>query len=120
MSDVPDLAALRALAGEATPGPWEVWRTQSWTVGSATDPSLTGIECYGERPDEDAAFIAAANPAVVLALLDRLEAAEEESDEAIVFIQSVADLNSHTEPPYRMAEKWLAAHNTRKAAGESP
>ena len=63
ISPTPDLAELRRLAEAATPGPWEA------------DGLEVCQHCYGgsARPierDEDAAFIAAANPSVVLALLD--------------------------------------------------
>ena len=85
-----DLIALRALAEKATLGPWEAFEdsdehlagcppTMEWLV-TATDP---GEELYEEIINwgnrgrrEDAEFIAAANPSVVLALLDRLERAE--------------------------------------------
>ena len=88
---VPDsqLDALEKLAGEETPGPWGVEETpivagyygginaaDGSTIVRATDfvcfecGEFTG-ECGIERK-EDAAFIAAANPAVVLALIHEL------------------------------------------------
>lgn len=87
-----DVAKLRSLAEGATPGPWEAVEdsnehlagcppTMEWLV-SATDP---GEDFYEEIIDwgnrgrgEDAQYIAAANPATILALLDRLEQAEAE------------------------------------------
>ncbi len=81
MSD--NLTALRALAENATPGPWEADDNQPFSR------DLQGIFAPGERryvlkvefdeqPENpaDAEFIAAANPATVLDLLDRLERAE--------------------------------------------
>ena len=71
--ETPDLAELRRLAENATPGPWE-WDDDHARPGLRHGRSFGGVlfRCgalYG--PDAaDAAFIAAANPAVVLALLD--------------------------------------------------
>ena len=62
---------LRALAEAATPGPWVAWIIPGCSVvRTAQEPYVT---C---STDADLAFIAAANPTAVLALLDRLEAAE--------------------------------------------
>ena len=68
-----DLVELRRLAENATPGPWE-WDDNHARPGLRHGRSFGGVlfRCgalYG--PDAaDAAFIAAANPAAVLALLD--------------------------------------------------
>lgn len=83
ISPTPDLAELRRLAEAATPGPWEadgLEVCQHWSLPepwrAVVNAEITcGPYCYGgsARPierDEDAAFIAAANPSVVLALLD--------------------------------------------------
>ena len=72
----PDLAELRRLAEAATPGPW---RTE-YLMGAGND-LLTAIVAGRATPDDlrvigstlaerDGKFIAAANPSVVLALLD--------------------------------------------------
>ena len=89
-----DINELRRLAQAATPGPW--WVNQ--------DSLNHGFECgvleinakdwhalagawgvTGAKPSEEgaanAAFIAAANPAAINELLDRLEAAEKERDD---------------------------------------
>lgn len=80
-----DLDKLRELAEAATPGPWEADHrevSQHWT---RPEPRQTVAShevdcmayCYGgtgrgiERP-EDAEFIAAANPAAVTDLIDRI------------------------------------------------
>lgn len=88
---------LRALALAATPGPWEYS-----TAGlGATDGSFILTEHFVRRPGDDvaiaaeiinpddcktsednAAYIAAANPATVLALLDEVEAAHASRREA--------------------------------------
>lgn len=77
-----DINELRRLAQAATPGPWHATKsveTNSWAVWSDTTrlmelrPTKT-VDMY--RVSNTAAFIAAANPAAITELLDRLEAAE--------------------------------------------
>ena len=80
-----DTKALRRLAQAATPGPW---------INHGRQPNVPGLphsavaaktllarvysEAYGDVEQEtaNASFIAAANPAAISELLDRLEAAE--------------------------------------------
>jgi hypothetical protein len=78
-----DTARLRALAEAATPGPWEVPESIHGDpyINEVGKGTLIGgnIALANTRDDygrSNAAYIAAANPAVVLALLDRLERAE--------------------------------------------
>ena len=83
--ETPDIAELRRLAEAATPGPWE-WDDNHARPGLRHGRSFGGVlfRCgalYG--PDAaDAAFIAAANPAAVLALLDHLAHMREARDNA--------------------------------------
>lgn len=75
-----DVAGLRAAAEAATPGPWchdglDGW-VATWDDGT---PVVEGIEMWAET---DAAFIAAADPTTVLALLDRLANYEQAIDRA--------------------------------------
>lgn len=78
------IAELRRLAEAATPGPWELIPR---AAANRDDPEPFVVfewheSQYGRYPendstllgDEDAAYIAAANPATMLALLDALEA----------------------------------------------
>lgn len=72
-----DVAALRALAEAATPGPWTTEDSRN-AAGLARVWQLRGVgiaECRVRGADNhhDAAFIAAANPTAVLALLDEIE-----------------------------------------------
>ena len=79
--ETPDVAELRRLAEAATPGPWEAFgavdgrRGERW-LGVTTDMRATESARAGDVfaaqdcTRQDALFIAAANPAVVLALLD--------------------------------------------------
>ena len=75
---------LRRLAQAATPGPWV---SQGRYIGTPRHMSYIGEvrdQCGNwsdtEKSRADSAFIAAANPAVISELLDRLEAAERERD----------------------------------------
>lgn len=80
----PDLTRLRQLAESATPGPWHDAKSNNQVL--ATDPNgmvickmdggymHTGVV-------RDRAYIAAANPAAILALLDGLEAAESANEQ---------------------------------------
>ena len=78
--ETPDVAELRRLAEAATPGPW---RTE-YLMGAGND-LLTAIVAGRATPDDlrvigstlaerDGKFVAAASPAVVLALLDDADA----------------------------------------------
>jgi hypothetical protein len=89
-----DLAKLRELAKAATPGPWAHVRRghpdahpdlqSAFVEGppNRLDQSWTSNVCQAHNAPtlghhhNDAAFIAAANPAAITALLDRLERAE--------------------------------------------
>ena len=83
--ETPDLAELRRLAEAATPGPWEAFgavdgrRGERW-LGVTTDmraiESARAGDVFAAQDctRQDALFIAAANPAAVLALLDERDA----------------------------------------------
>lgn len=81
-----DTKDLRRLAQAATPGPWHFWH--GWVAADidrdggviiAERPTPSGGK-YQARVDGNFRFIAAANPAAISELLDRLEAAERERD----------------------------------------
>ena len=91
----PDVTSLRALAEAATPGPWQSrYERYAWELtkpceispGNFSHPlnilkANSGSHDWPPAP-QDAAFIAAANPTAVLALLDNLAAAEWRADAA--------------------------------------
>lgn len=87
-----DTKELRRLAQEATPGPWKMLPVgdgrQKFAVAGSEFLSILTVTDEGGATfgtvydDADAKFIAAANPATVSELLDRLEAAEKERDNA--------------------------------------
>ncbi|EDY2187973.1 ead/Ea22-like family protein [Salmonella enterica subsp. enterica] len=76
-----DKQALRKAAEKATPGPWEMEQENIWFTDAG---GYTKHLMYAQQGDDvddkqdhyNTAFIAAANPATVLMLLDELEAAE--------------------------------------------
>lgn len=95
----PNHAELRRLSLAATPGPWDVEQTSGfghddapYTVVDARTEQIA--ECWDNTPGDrspeqnaaNAAFIAAANPSTVLALLDeneRLRALVKRIDETL-------------------------------------
>ena len=85
-----DLAAMRARALAATPGPWRAGAVEKRSVfapyagaleGPGGERNLLRLNPYF-RVEADAAHIAGCDPQTILALLDRLEQAERERDEA--------------------------------------
>ena len=85
-----DTKELRRLAQDATPGPWYVTGKLTRYVEARIDGGLIQevAACgptkadggYGPQQEANARLIAAANPAAISELLDRLEAAEKERD----------------------------------------
>lgn len=67
--------ALREAAEKATKGQWVVeFDDEIYSTDGVNNEQIAMV--FSENEARDAAFIAAANPAAVLALLDELEAAE--------------------------------------------
>lgn len=89
-----DLAHLRALASTATGGPWLSGEgyEQSSPGHYVYDATTSAIVCASQDGTDcpllkyDAEFIAAANPATVLALIDRVEGAERALHEATALL----------------------------------
>lgn len=76
-----DKEDLRRLAQAATPGPWKVVKDHRWPGVHGGDVILGGSFCdYSVPDDEDEAFIAAANPATVIELLDEIERLRTENE----------------------------------------
>ena len=87
--ETPDLAELRRLAEAATPGPWDYYRPHPNYRAYAVDRVMPGghlgedVATTGDVcAEENGAYIAAANPAAVLGLLDRLAHMTEARDNA--------------------------------------
>ena len=103
-----NLEALAKLAQDATPGPWHIWdRGIGWEVhteevapdGHPWCPSLMDYDSLGKGVFSEpmAAYIAAASPDVVLALVRAVEAAKAHRDgplnECIPWLNALADLD---------------------------
>lgn len=84
----PHLPALEAIAKAATPGPWGRapdpchYDTLSTIVGNCHRIAEIGGVSVDEQ-DANAAYIAAANPETVLALIEMIRALEAERDAAV-------------------------------------
>ncbi|AWL04263.1 hypothetical protein ACFOHT_10050 [Massilia oculi] len=87
-TELTDLDRLEALARAATPGPWSWWTSNSILRLSADDGIDGGVlHAYSHRGyadiccgESDRAFIAAANPAAVLALIELARRAQPEGE----------------------------------------
>lgn len=87
-----DLAELRRLATDAaTTEPWEYARSSCGDYWSIHPTGIEGKD-NGEGPEEVYRYIAHADPTTILALLDRLEAAEAERDNLRRLLGLVYDL----------------------------
>lgn len=101
-----DYAELRRLAEAATPGPWHFCRDKDDCAMVTVAP---GADCSTERSfiavaawadNDDAAYIAALSPDVVLGLLDRILELEKEP------VRVVHDSPSLLAAARREADKW--------------
>ena len=95
-----DTNELRRLAQAATPGPWYVTGKRTRYVEALIDGGLIQevAACgptkadggYGPQQEANARLIAAANPAAISELLDRLEEAEKERGSAMMLVDRLA------------------------------
>ena len=94
MSNI-DKRGLREAAEKATKGRWAVeFDDEIYSTDGVNHEQIAMV--FSENEARDAAFIAAANPATVLALLDELEAAEKliaELEAREVVLPSVQDVH---------------------------
>lgn len=96
-----DTNELRRLAQAATPGPWYVTGKLTRYVEARIDGGLIQevAACgptkadggYGPQQEANARLLAAANPATISELLDRLEAVEKECDALRAALRHEAD-----------------------------
>ena len=95
-----DTNELRRLAQAATPGPWYVTGNLTRYVEALIDGGLIQevAACgptkadggYGPQQEANARLIAAANPAAISELLDRLEEVEKERGSAMMLVDRLA------------------------------
>ena len=82
-----DKQALRDAAEKATKGQWAVeFDDEIYSTDGVNHEQIAMV--FSENEASDAAFIAAANPATVLALLDELEAKEKRTERALSLLNS--------------------------------
>lgn len=84
---------LRRLASAATPGPWESVDGDVWTPAECS----FALEGINDQRGANAAFIASANPATVIALLDRIAELEREL-QAVHVLDAWATKNRYNVP----------------------
>ncbi len=93
--EAPDVAELRRLAENATPGPWvHEWVDGDdwWAVYGCPTGDMVCPEVCTMWGSDEAAYIAAANPAAVLGLLDRLAHMREARDNARTEVERLTAL----------------------------
>ncbi|HBR5335657.1 TPA: ead/Ea22-like family protein [Klebsiella variicola subsp. variicola] len=84
MTDITELAQiLKAAAEKATPGNWRAFQYHDGRcgVGGGNHDEIMVCEHISKKRPHDALFIALANPANILALVEALEKAQQERDE---------------------------------------
>ena len=112
-----DLEELKRLAKAATPGPWQVSLNGSgedgWVEDSNSQYLTTGYE--GEMAAKDVRFIAAANPAAVLALIERVEEAERHAAFLTDWSQATTEVVCGERPKGVMVATTLEAVRALKA-----
>ena len=121
MSNI-DKRALREEAEKATKGQWVVeFDDEIYSTDGVNNEQIAMV--FSENEARDAAFIAAANPATVLALLDELEAKDRRIEEEIGranrehhrgFMMACGHLKEHSNVHYAdVAEMEIAALRNR-------
>jgi hypothetical protein len=129
MTDAADLDVLEALARAATPGPWEADDPND-TLVAAIDRSgaydyvasadIEGFAVTDKTVDQmksNAAFIAAANPAEILVLIDRVRKAEAD---AARFRDLVSGGNDFHCPMQTRDNRWFTgSHGTHNPAAKT-
>ncbi|AWZ95735.1 ead/Ea22-like family protein [Enterobacter hormaechei] len=121
MSNI-DKRALREAAEKATKGQWAVeFDDEVYSTDGVNNEQIAMV--FSENEVRDAAFIAAANPATVLALLDELEAKDRRIEEEIAranrehhrgFMMACGHLKEHSNVHYAdAAEMEIAALRNR-------
>lgn len=112
--------ALREAAEKATKGQWVVeFDDEIYSTDGVNNEQIAMV--FSENEVRDAAFIAAANPAIVLALLDELEAAEKriaelERKEQHSERQSVIDALAGSGEEWSDIEEYMQKWDAERAA----
>ncbi|EIL48227.1 hypothetical protein EC54115_19863 [Escherichia coli 541-15] len=117
MSEI-NYQALREAAEKATKGRWAVeFDDEIYSTDGVNHEQIAMV--FSENEARDAAFIAAANPATVLALLASLEAAEKRIAEleARAFNPAILDVIAERQRQ-QSVEGWMPEHDDEHCNGE--
>ncbi|HGW8227230.1 TPA: ead/Ea22-like family protein [Escherichia coli] len=117
MSNI-DKRGLREAAEKATKGRWAVeFDDEIYSTDGVNHEQIAMV--FSENQARDAAFIAAANPATVLALLASLEAAEKRIAEleARAFNPAILDVIAERQRQ-QSVEGWMPEHDDEHCNGE--
>ena len=117
MSNI-DKRGLREAAEKATKGRWAVeFDDEIYSTDGVNHEQIAMV--FSENEARDAAFIAAANPATVLALLDELEAAEKRITELEggAFNPAILDVVAERQRQ-KTIEGWTPEHDDEHCNGE--
>ncbi|EIT7655031.1 ead/Ea22-like family protein [Escherichia coli] len=117
MSEI-NYQALREAAEKATKGRWAVeFDDEIYSTDGVNHEQIAMV--FSENEARDAAFIAAANPATVLALLDELETAEKRIAEleARAFNPAILDVIAERQRQ-QSVEGWMPEHDDEHCNGE--
>ncbi|MBB7090627.1 ead/Ea22-like family protein [Escherichia coli] len=117
MSEI-NYQALREAAEKATKGRWAVeFDDEIYSTDGVNHEQIAMV--FSENEARDAAFIAAANPATVLALLASLEAAEKRIAEleARAFNPAILDVIAERQRQ-QSVEGWMPDHDDEHCNGE--
>lgn len=99
-----DYAELRAALPAATPGPWFVHGSLGHAVATVGKVRIASDAHCTNRPEEDATYIAAANPEVIRALLAERDALIHDNAEYVGAASALATENQRL----REALRWAA------------
>lgn len=116
MTDITELAqSLKAAAEKATPGNWRAFRYHDGRcgIGGGHHDEIMVCEHISKRRPHDAEFIALANPANVLALVEVLEKAQQRIAELEEAEQKLCAANITLDALAELAERQLAEMESR-------
>ncbi|HAT1623409.1 TPA: ead/Ea22-like family protein [Klebsiella oxytoca] len=125
-TDITELAqSLKAAAEKATPGSWRAFQYHDGRcgIGGGYHDEIMVCEHISKRRPHDAEFIALANPANILALVEALEKAQTENTAGVAgmaesYETTISMLKSRTVELESEVEKWKQESETWEQVAE--